>query len=39
MSWIQWLRVIDLPRLMGMAWKTPVGCFEYSFSAVKNGVL
>jgi hypothetical protein len=39
MSWIQCDREIDLPRLIGMAWKTPVGCLEYSFSAVKNGVL
>jgi hypothetical protein len=32
-------RVIDLPRLIGMAWKTPVGCLEYCTSAVKKGVL
>ena len=38
MSWIQWDLVIDLPRLIGMAWNTPVGCRLYSFSAVKNGV-
>ena len=25
MSWIQWDLVIDLPRLIGMAWNTPVG--------------
>ena len=39
MSWIQCERLIDLPRLIGMAWKTPVGWREYSFSAVKKGVL
>ena len=32
-------REINLPRLIGMAWKTPVGCLEYSTSAVKKGDL
>jgi hypothetical protein len=29
--------MIDLPRASGSAWKTPVGCFAYSRSALKNG--
>ena len=38
MSWIQWDLVTDLPREIGKAWNTPVGCLAYSRSAEKNGV-
>ncbi len=34
----QWERVTDLPREMGMAWKTPVGFLLYSRRASKKGV-
>ena len=38
MSPIQFEFMIDLPRAIGSAWNTPVGCLAYSRSALKNGV-
>ena len=38
MSWIHCEFTTELPREMGIAWKTPVGLREYLVSAVKNGV-
>ena len=37
MSPIQWDLTIDLPREIGRAWKTPVGCRAYWRKALKNG--
>ena len=38
MSRIQCDLLIDLPREIGMAWNTPVGCLLKALSAVKKGV-
>ena len=38
MSLIQCERVIDLPRLIGIAWNTPVGLRAYWVRALKKGL-